>query len=666
MARRFVCLIILFRIFSSGNLLQSQIKDSVSFKLFSRLNFYSNESKAEMLLHIPPGFEYKNLKISLNYNGKIICEWSGKPGREILRLPFDLDQSFRSSKIEAEIWTVIRSEKSEYIARGDLLILPHKPNEVKTDRLNGGLTVNERQFFPFGFYCYSPVYPTLPEEEVVNGFNMISPYQKILPETFKERKAYMDRCAELGLKVHYNLLSVSGGGGVGSEAEGITEDQKREMLINEIKAFMDHPALLAWYISDEPTGNHVSPETLEDVYRLVRNTDPWHPVSIVFMAPFSAAEKFSDALDIVMADPYPVPDLPVSLVGDVTFQLKKKFNGEKPVWIVPQAFGGGELWSREPSVQEIRSMTWQSVIGGATGIQYFIRQGLNSFPKSTAVWGECSRMALEIAELTPWLLSDEETVAVESGSENILVTSKLHDGQLAIMVVNKINEPQKAEIRIRRSFSGKARVLFENRSVIVSGGFLSDQILAFGSQVYMVDVYPRKETLKPNSKNLIKDPGFEDFSSTGVPASCYAWTGDDRGATYFLDSREHYEGDHSLRIITPKEDAGISLRYFPFTVKSGASYTISVWAKSDPEERFFITQQQEKHKNGMNQMPQYVEIALGEFGRARFIPDAEWRRYITFFTIPNDTLSSFKTNLILKMPGQGVAWFDRLSVIEDK
>ena len=42
----------------------------------------------------------------------------------------------------------------------------------------------------------------------------------------------MDRCAELGMKVHYNLLSVSGGGGVGSKIEGVTDEEKRERLID--------------------------------------------------------------------------------------------------------------------------------------------------------------------------------------------------------------------------------------------------------------------------------------------------------------------------------------------------------------------------------------------------------------------------------------------------
>ena len=68
--------------------------------------------------------------------------------------------------------------------------------------------------------------------------------------------------------------------------------------------------------------------------RLVRETDPWHPVSMVFMAPFLSAKKYSSAFDIVMADPYPVPDYPISIAGDVTDQLKTEFKGKKSLWMV--------------------------------------------------------------------------------------------------------------------------------------------------------------------------------------------------------------------------------------------------------------------------------------------------------------------------------------------
>ena len=651
--------------FLSCNLFCQYI-DSSFFKIISRQSFYSYEKNGEFLLHVPPVLVQKNLSINVKNGRDTLTTWNGKPGKEIFRLPFSLNLSPSVYKIEAKI-IITASPGVIYHASTNLVILSYKSNEVKTDRLTGGLIVNKRQFFPFGFYCYSPVYPTLPEEEVVKGFNMMSPYQKIVPETFNERKAYMDRCAELGMKVNYNLLSVSGGGGTGSKIDGLSDEEKRTRLIAEIKTFRDHPALMGWYISDEPNGNNMSPEQLEEIYRTVKENDPWHPVSIVFMAPFIASKKYADALDIVMADPYPLPDRPVTMVGDVTGQLKTEFRGKRPVWIVPQAFGGGELWSREPTVQEIRSMTWQSIINGATGIQYFVRQGLNYFPKSAATWGECGRMAMEVAELTPWILSDEETLPAESYSKNIIVSSRLHDGKLIVMAVNKINEPVNTTIRIKGINNCKARVLFENRLVAVTDGTITDNLAAFGSEVYLISIKPEKPVLASSNINLINDPGFEDLSSPGIPSACYVRPGGDRGATYFLDTREYYDGSHSLRIITPEDNKSLAIRFFPFPVKAGATYAISLWAKSDPEQRFFhATKKENDRLYDRKDIPQYVEIIMGEFGRARFVPDDQWREYVTFVTVPNDTLARFKTNLVLKMPGQGVAWFDQVKVFEEK
>ena len=639
--------------------LKSQHPDSSSFRLSSRFSFYSYEKNGEFLLHIPAALIQRTLSVSITSGDKTIATWTGKPGRNILRIIATLDLA--PSVYTAEARISVQSQPGPiYYASTDLIILPYKSNEVKSDRLTGGMFVNHHQFFPFGFYCYSPVPPTLPEDEVVEGFNMISPYQTILPESLSERKAYMDRCAELGMKVHYNLISLSGGGIVDPRIGELSDKERKLRLIEEVKTFMDHPALLAWYISDEPNGFKIPPDSLEELYHLIRNTDPWHPVSMVFMAPFLSSVKYSNALDIVMADPYPVPDHSIAITGEVAGQLKSEFSGRKTVWMVLQAFGGGEWWGREPTSQELRSMTWQSLINGATGIQYFVRQGRNYFPKSVSAWSECSRMAMEVAEITPWLLSDEEPFPVESSSKNILVTSRMHDGQLLVMAVNKVNEPVGVSIRIKGIYKGKADLIFENRSLSLNGGIINDHIAPYGSQVYLVDLRAAKSDLNASSVNLLKDPGFEDTSSPGVPSACYARPGGDRGATYFLDTREHSEGNHSLRLYTPIEGKGIALRLFPFRVRAGESYAISVWAKSDPEQRL---------TSGISQMennPQYVEVELGAFGKARFVPDQEWRRFMTFITIPTDTLKSFRTNLIIRMPGQGVAWLDELKVYEEK
>lgn len=659
--------------------LYHQVSDSQSitdtFKLYSRLSFYTTEKDGEFLLHVPEKHIQDEIHVLIKTDRDTLAFWNGRPEMKILRIPFSLNLAPADYQVEAGI-SMGKEKAVKYKILTKLTVLTYKSNEVKTDRFTGGLIVNKKPFFPFGFYCYSPVPATLPEEEIIKGFNMISPYQKIAPETFEERKAYMDRCAQIGMKVHYNLLSVSGGGGVGSNIPGLGFEAKRERLLAEIATFRDHPALLGWYISDEPNGYKIPPKELEEIYKIVNENDPWHPVSIVFMAPVLASKKYADALDIVMADPYPIPDLPASMIGNVTGQLKEEFTGKRPVWMVPQTFGGGELWRREPTIQEVRSMTWQSIIKGATGIQYFVRQGSNYFPKSTATWGECGRIAMEVAELTPWLLSDEKSLPVESTVKNILVCSRMHNGQLAIMAVNNENRPVEATFKIDGIKEARARSLFENRFVAVNEGVLTDQIAAYGSQVYMIDttrVRPSKIE-GPQYVNLMMDPGFEDLSSPGIPSACYVRPGGDMGATYFLDSREHVEGNHSLRLVTPETNKTLAIRFFPVKLKPGGSYVLSLWAKADPDQRFSNLNKQNfivlPNLNKKRQIkisePQFVELNLGDFCNVWFVPGKEWKQYITFFTVPIEAKAQFKSNLVLKMPGQGVAWFDDIKIYEEK
>ncbi|NMD02768.1 MAG: hypothetical protein GYA71_05800, partial [Bacteroidales bacterium] len=339
MIRRTFCLLVLITVIDIS-VIYSQPVDSTSFTSNSRLSFYSFENNAEILLHVPAKLHFSHITAVLRIGSDTLAVWKGIPSKKTIRIPFTLNLVPADYEVTTEIKSPLSAGK--FITTCNLTILNYKSNEVKTDRLTGGLIVNKRPFFPFGFYCYSPVHPLLPEEEVVKGFNTISPYQKILPESFYERKAYMDRCAELGMKVHYNLLSVSGGGGVNSVIEGITDSEKKQLLEYEINAFKDHPALLAWYIADEPNGYGITPDSLATIYNLIKAMDPWHPVSIVFMAPFLSSRKYANSMDIVMADPYPVPDMPVTYTGNVAGTLVQEFSGKKPVWIVPQAFGGGE------------------------------------------------------------------------------------------------------------------------------------------------------------------------------------------------------------------------------------------------------------------------------------------------------------------------------------
>jgi len=517
--------------------------------------------------------------------------------------------------------------------------LPHRPNAVKIDRIGGGLIVDDLPFFPVGFYCYSPVQPGLPEEEVVRGFNTISPFQSNDPETLDERRAYMDRCAELGMKVHYQLLSVAGGGGVADGGEvGADADEtgdQEDLLRKEVMAFRDHPALLAWYISDEPTGHNTPPQALERSYRTVRELDPYHPVTIVFMAP-TRAHEYAGVMDVVMTDPYPIPHNPPASVADAVTAITQVFGPDKPVWLVPQAFGGNEDWTREPTAGEQRVMTFLGIVEGATGIQYFVRDGMNRFPKSPIMWAACSRAALEVAALTPVLLSREARPPVVSSSETVRAAAWRDRGEITVIAVNTENRPQAAKLVVEGvdllsspergteppGFR-QAEVLFEDRAVPVKAirarreGLLSavlrpagqlarvvgspsrgerprvileDIIDAYGVRMYRLTeaaMAAGGETLSP--RNLMLDPSFEWESAPSTAAGMYAGRGGGRGATYFLDSRVAFHGRHSLRLHTPGLLQGVPLHPYSPSVTEGRAYRLSAWAKASPA-AFAITE----------------------------------------------------------------------------
>ena len=541
--------------------------------------------------------------------------------------------------------------------------LPSRFNAVKIDRLSGTLIVGDLPFIPFGFYAYSPVQPTLPEEEVVRGFNMISPYQKIEDKTFKHRKAWMDRCAALGMKVNYNLLSVAGEGGVRSSMD-VSDQEKRTRLIREVTAFRDHPALLSWYIADEPVGNGVPPESLIETYRLIKQLDPYHPVTMVFMTP-QQAWRYRDAMDIVMADPYPVPNRPVTEVEYVSRMLEKTMYPDKPLWIVPQAFGGAEHWQREPTPQEMRVMTYLALINGARGIKYFVRNGLNGFPKSLPAWEECGRIALETAELTPFYVYGKEVSELSVDQPSVRVKGWRRDSSMVIICVNTVNKPFPLTVSLPSDFPGMkaAKVMFENRETPVRKHRISDMIDAFGTRVFRISWGVQDRSGVKDTLNMMVDPGFEYLPVPGVPSACYARAGKDRGATYFVDARVAHSGEHSVRLVTPEDGKGVTLSFFPSYMEYGHTYRLSVWAKGAPRQdtwssRSFLYRL--FHKKPPD--PSF-SLTAGSIVRKTFPLTTEWKKYEMFITPDDSTQAVVRISPGLTLDTRGTAWFDDLDLV---
>ncbi len=70
-----------------------------------------------------------------------------------------------------------------------------------------------------------------------------------------------------------------------------------------ITRLRDHPAVLAWYVVDEPDGQGIPVETFCGLYRKVKTWDSQHPVFTVFNVP-GRWHRYFPCTDVVGLEPY--------------------------------------------------------------------------------------------------------------------------------------------------------------------------------------------------------------------------------------------------------------------------------------------------------------------------------------------------------------------------
>ena len=159
--------------------------------------------------------------------------------------------------------------------------------------------------------------------------------------------------------------------------------------------------------TDEPDGSGLDAADFIAAYHTVKASDPLgRPVTAVFDT--SHAQAFLDGVDVVMSDPYPVGlgDNVSSVASRTAEYAALAAKSNKSFWIVGQAFGSLESsWRRNPSRQEARVMIYGALMNGAVGVLLYARRAPSTMPTSTVLWGEFRALALELAEVQPFLLS---------------------------------------------------------------------------------------------------------------------------------------------------------------------------------------------------------------------------------------------------------------------
>lgn len=155
-----------------------------------------------------------------------------------------------------------------------------------------------------------------------------------------------------------------------------------------------HPALLGYFMADEPYWAGFPLNALLEAYKAYKEIDPYHPVWIN-AAPrgdIDIHEQYSEAADIYGVDIYPVPypsmhsaleDKGLTSVGKYADRMSIAVGRRKPVGMALQGFAW-ESWAdnpkRYPTYDEIRFMSFDAMINHANfvsfwGTKYIIEPG---------------------------------------------------------------------------------------------------------------------------------------------------------------------------------------------------------------------------------------------------------------------------------------------------
>ncbi len=359
------------------------------------------------------------------------------------------------------------------------------------------LIVDGKPFFPLGWY--GAVNESQLAEIADSPFNCLLAYGT--DRVPKERmRRFLDTMQASGLKLIYCMNDVYPTATYLKDSgwEGIRGNAK--IAASVVKAYRDHPAILAWYLNDE-LPRKLAPQ-LEGYYHAVRQDDPSRPCFIV-LCNSSEFRYFPQTTDILGVDPYPIPRHPVTQVADYLDAARKAVQGTEPVWLVPQAFAWyqynsknpnrGHIPSKEelrtgraPTREEERCMTYLGLIHGAKGLIYYCYYDLRVLPQYKEMWGWMKSIAAEVKTLSPVLLSTQLAGHWRVSPSDTPIQARLfrHGDRLYLLAANPTTTSCEARFDLEPATGRRAEVLFENRDIPANHGTFRDAFTPLAVHVY--------------------------------------------------------------------------------------------------------------------------------------------------------------------------------------
>lgn len=361
--------------------------------------------------------------------------------------------------------------KALYTARHTIAVVPERSAQVfLDDDLN--LRRDGKLFFPIAVY-HVPLKDFAQVKAL--GFNTIQAWGT-KPAQAREN---LDAAQQAGLQVILEGVTYAANTG------------NLEAMLPVLKSFEKHPALLSWYLTDEPSGAEKL-AWCDRVYKYLQAVDPHHPVFMTSCSP-TEFKRYAPVTDIFAVDPYPIPSGPVTTVSKWMEMAREATHGERPVWLIPQllnwaAYDGHPEKGRYPTPDEERNMVYQGLVWGAKAIFYYPwDDGSTGLVKDATLREAVGRINAELAELGPRLLQCRYRLLARNEGEHKGLYAAAYRGEAEtyIIAVNPGNQQAALTVPVPEAPGAGATVLFEGgRQVAVTAGAIRDTFAPLAVHVY--------------------------------------------------------------------------------------------------------------------------------------------------------------------------------------
>lgn len=263
------------------------------------------------------------------------------------------------------------------------------------------------------------------------------------------------------------------------DLSGLARAHLLYQLGEAIALLKSHPAVMGWYLCDEPDHEKwpVGPDELKLGTQIAHREDPGG-VTMTVVMPWAASNlyRFADSVDILATDSYPIraeKPSPVLNVAQATDWACRATGNERPVWLVVQGTAAAT-----PS-EEV-AVTYLALTHGADGVLYW---EYDDARRKDEVWQTILALGREMQTLEPALMSPDAADQPRASDERIHCLAKQAEDGLYILCINAHHDAVTG-VRLTGVGAGPAEVLFEDRSIPADGGAITDDFEAYARHVY--------------------------------------------------------------------------------------------------------------------------------------------------------------------------------------